>query len=176
MLGVLAVVPVLLGLAINAEGPASAKGRRFSRRSRRTVCSSAWRRCWWALPLFLLLAVSVVSGESVAGEAARERCETSLVVPAGRTRLLVVKYSGVLAFGGRMRGDQVAVGIVTGLRLPRRRCRPTVRHHGQLRRGAVPSRLVHALHRGDARRTVGDRRLPPRRPRCRWVPWPPPRR
>ncbi len=46
------------------------------------------------LPLFLPLAVSVVAGESIAGEASTGSLRNLLVVPVGRTRLLVVKYLG----------------------------------------------------------------------------------
>jgi ABC-2 type transport system permease protein len=50
------------------------------------------------LPLFLPIAVAVVAGDSVAGEAQAGTLRYLLARPAGRTRLLVAKLVAVLAF------------------------------------------------------------------------------
>jgi ABC-2 type transport system permease protein len=50
------------------------------------------------LPLFLPIAVAVVAGDSVAGEAQEGTLRYLLARPAGRTRLLVAKLVAVLAF------------------------------------------------------------------------------
>lgn len=50
-----------------------------------------------SLPL-LPLAVAVVSGDAIAGEAGHGTLRVLLTVPAGRTRLLVVKYAAILVF------------------------------------------------------------------------------
>jgi ABC-2 type transport system permease protein len=50
------------------------------------------------LPLFLPVAVSVVAGDSVAGEAATGTLRYLLARPVGRTRLLVAKLASTLAF------------------------------------------------------------------------------
>ncbi len=50
------------------------------------------------LPLFLPVAVAVVAGESVAGEAQAGTLRYLLLRPVGRTRLLVAKLVSVLAF------------------------------------------------------------------------------
>jgi ABC-2 type transport system permease protein len=50
------------------------------------------------LPLFLPIAVAVVSGDAVAGEAQAGTLRYLLVRPAGRTRLLVAKLVAVVAF------------------------------------------------------------------------------
>ena len=50
------------------------------------------------LPLFLPLAVAVVAGEGVAGEAQGGTLRYLLVRPVGRTKLLVAKLVSVLAF------------------------------------------------------------------------------
>ncbi|WP_369254271.1 ABC transporter permease [Geodermatophilus amargosae] len=50
------------------------------------------------LPLFLPIAVAVVSGDAVAGEAQAGTLRYLLARPAGRTRLLVAKLVAVLAF------------------------------------------------------------------------------
>ena len=50
------------------------------------------------LPLFLPIAVAMVAGDSVAGEAQAGTLRYLLVRPAGRTRLLVAKLVAVIAF------------------------------------------------------------------------------
>jgi ABC-2 type transport system permease protein len=50
------------------------------------------------LPLFLPIAVAMVAGDSIAGEAQAGTLRYLLVRPAGRTRLLVAKLVAVLAF------------------------------------------------------------------------------
>ena len=50
------------------------------------------------LPLFLPIAVAVVAGDAVAGEAQAGTLRYLLVRPAGRTRLLVAKLVAVMAF------------------------------------------------------------------------------
>lgn len=50
------------------------------------------------LPLFLPLAVAAIAGDAVAGEANQGTLRYLLSVPVHRTRLLLVKYAGVVAF------------------------------------------------------------------------------
>ncbi len=61
------------------------------------------------LPLFLPIAVAVVAGDSIAGEAQSGTLRYLLVRPVGRTRLLVAKLVAVLAF------TVVAVVLVAGV-------------------------------------------------------------
>ncbi|SHH45450.1 ABC-2 type transport system permease protein [Jatrophihabitans endophyticus] len=61
------------------------------------------------LPLFLPIAVAVVAGDSVAGEAQAGTLRYLIARPAGRTRLLVAKLVTVLAF------TVVAVVLVAGV-------------------------------------------------------------
>ena len=49
------------------------------------------------MPLFLPLTIGVVAGDTIAGEAGLGTLRYLLVAPAGRVRLLLVKYAG----GGR---------------------------------------------------------------------------
>jgi len=115
MLGVLATGPILLGLAINAAGPAPGEGPPFFAQVTQNGLFLGLASVLVTLPLFLPLAVSVVSGEAIAGEASTGTLRNILVVPAGRTRLLGVKYLGIAAFGLACATTVVAVGIVTGL-------------------------------------------------------------
>lgn len=50
------------------------------------------------LPLFLPVAVAVISGDAIAGEAAGGTLRYLLVRPVGRTRLLVAKLTSVMVF------------------------------------------------------------------------------
>ncbi|MFQ1001024.1 ABC transporter permease [Modestobacter sp. SSW1-42] len=66
------------------------------------------------LPLFLPIAVSVVAGESIAGEAQAGTLRYLLARPAGRTRLLVAKLVSVIAFVLVTVVVVAAVGYVVG--------------------------------------------------------------
>ena len=103
MLAVLAGAPVFLGLVlwINTPAPGSAAARApgsSSGRSPRTGSSCRCSRIYVLLTVLLPLAVSVVSGDSVAGEAGLGTLRTLLTVPAGRTRLLATKYATIVVF------------------------------------------------------------------------------
>ena len=82
------------------------------------------------LPLFMPVAVAVVAGDAIAGEAQDGTLRYVLVRPVGRTRLLVAKLVGVLAFvllavvlvagvayvvGRSLHGEGSATGAVTGI-------------------------------------------------------------
>ena len=69
------------------------------------------------LPLFLPIAVAVVAGDSVAGEAQAGTLRYLLARPAGRTRLLVAKLVAVLAFVLVTVLVVAAVGYVVGATL-----------------------------------------------------------
>jgi len=51
-----------------------------------------------AVPLFLPLTIGVVAGDTLAGEAGLGTLRYLLAAPAGRVRLLVVKYAGAVVF------------------------------------------------------------------------------
>lgn len=66
------------------------------------------------LPLFLPVAVAIVAGEAVAGEAQAGTLRYLLVRPVGRTRLLVAKLVSVVAFVVLAVIVVAATGYVTG--------------------------------------------------------------
>jgi ABC-2 type transport system permease protein len=66
------------------------------------------------LPLFLPIAVAVVAGDSVAGEAQAGTLRYLLARPAGRTRLLVAKLVAVIAFVAVTVVVVALVGFVVG--------------------------------------------------------------
>jgi ABC-2 type transport system permease protein len=51
-----------------------------------------------SVPLFVPVAIGVIAGDTIAGEANLGTLRYLLLAPAGRTRLLVVKYLGAAAF------------------------------------------------------------------------------
>jgi ABC-type transport system involved in multi-copper enzyme maturation permease subunit len=63
------------------------------------------------LTLVLPLAMAVIAGDSVAGEAGYGTLRALLTIPAGRTRLLTVKYAAIVTFG------LAATFLVTGVAL-----------------------------------------------------------
>jgi ABC-2 type transport system permease protein len=67
------------------------------------------------LALFLPLAVSVVAGDSVAGEANIGTLRYLLAVPVTRGRLLVVKYAGIVAGAFAATFVVTATGMILGL-------------------------------------------------------------
>jgi len=69
------------------------------------------------LPLFLPVAVAVVAGESIAGEAQAGTLRYLLVRPVGRTRLLVAKLLAVLAFTLTAVLSVSVSGYLVGVRL-----------------------------------------------------------
>ncbi|HMG29468.1 MAG TPA: ABC transporter permease, partial [Jiangellaceae bacterium] len=115
MLAVLAAGPVLLGIVIRAAAPAPGEGPPFLGQVTQNGLFLGLASVLVALPLFLPLAVSVVAGESVAGEASTGSLRNLLVVPAGRTRLLAVKYASVAAFALACAVTVVGVGILAGV-------------------------------------------------------------
>ena len=66
------------------------------------------------MPFFLPLAVSVASGDAVAGEANLGTLRYLLVVPVSRTRLVLVKYAGTLAYCAAAVFTVAVTGAVIG--------------------------------------------------------------
>ncbi|MFJ8766070.1 ABC transporter permease [Streptomyces clavifer] len=103
LLGVLAAVPVLVGIAVRIEtgdgsGPGGGGGPAFLAQITNNGLFLVFAALSATLPVFLPMAVGVVAGDSVAGEASGGTLRYLLVAPAGRTRLLVAKYASVLVF------------------------------------------------------------------------------
>lgn len=106
LLGVLAAVPVLIGIAVRIEtatgssaGPGeSGAGPAFLSQVTNNGLFLVFASLAATLPVFLPMAVGVIAGDSVAGEASAGTLRYLLVAPAGRTRLLLAKYATTLAF------------------------------------------------------------------------------
>ncbi|MEU9098123.1 ABC transporter permease [Streptomyces sp. NPDC048361] len=105
LLAVLAAVPVLIGIAVRIEtGDGSGGGGRggdgpaFITQITNNGLFLVFAALAATLPVFLPMAVGVVAGDAVAGEAGAGTLRYLLVAPAGRTRLLLAKYASVLVF------------------------------------------------------------------------------
>ncbi|SOD84500.1 ABC transporter permease [Streptomyces sp. Ag109_G2-15] len=105
LLGVLAAVPVLVGIAVKIEtrggstaGPSGGDGPAFIAQITNNGLFLVFTALAATLPFFLPMAVGVVAGDAIAGEAGAGTLRYLLVAPAGRTRLLLTKYTTVMAF------------------------------------------------------------------------------
>lgn len=99
MLVALAAVPVLIAVVVRVTGAGSSgRGPAFLGSITDNGLFVAFTALVVCIPLFLPLTLSVVAGDTIAGEAGLGTLRYLLVAPAGRLRLLGVKYVGVLAF------------------------------------------------------------------------------
>src|SRR5215469_499746 len=105
LLGVLAVVPIFFGVVLrltlnSGVGPGGrGNGPQFLNQLSGNGVFLALVVLFLTETLLLLpLAIAVVTGDAIAGEASHGTLRGLLTVPAGRTRLLAVKYAAVCVF------------------------------------------------------------------------------
>jgi ABC-2 type transport system permease protein len=115
-MAVLAVVPVILGVSIRISEP-TGPGPGFIVGITGNGLFVAFAALILELPLFLPLAVGTIAGDSVAGEANLGTLRYLLTIPAGRTRLLVVKYAAIVIFALVCTLLVAAVGAFMGVAL-----------------------------------------------------------
>jgi ABC-2 type transport system permease protein len=116
-LGVLVAVPVILAVSVRLSSPGQGDGPDFISSITGNGLFVAFAALALELPLFLPLAVSAISGDAVAGEANLGTLRYLLAVPAGRTRLLVIKYSAIMIFALVATLIVALVGTIIGLAL-----------------------------------------------------------
>ena len=99
-IGVLNALPILVAvlLVVTDLAPRPGEGPPFLSAVLRNGALYPLAALAIVLPLFLPIAVAVVAGDSVAGEAQAGTLRYLLARPAGRTRLLIAKLAAVLAF------------------------------------------------------------------------------
>ena len=100
MLFAIAMIPILLATAVylSSERLAPGEGPPFLDRVTQNGLFTGFTAMLLAMPLFLPLTISVVAGDTIAGEAGLGTLRYLLIAPVGRARLLVVKYLGTLVF------------------------------------------------------------------------------
>ena len=117
MLVVLAAVPVFIGTAVKVSAPRPGEGPAFIGQITGNGLFLAFAALTVCLPVFLPLAVSVIAGDAVAGEANTGTLRYLLTVPVSRSRLLLVKSMGVVAYIVAAIALITLVGIVVGVSL-----------------------------------------------------------
>ncbi len=114
---VLAAVPVLLAVAVkvsSSDGDGPRRGSDFLTAATSNGMFVALAALTVEIALFLPLAIAMLSGDAIAGEANTGTLRYLLTVPVSRTRLLSVKYAA-LVIGSVIGATVVAVtGIVIG--------------------------------------------------------------
>ncbi len=119
ILGVLVFVPVFFGvvfrLTINSVGGGGGGPAFLNELAGNGVFLALVVMTLMLLLLILPLAIAVVAGDSIAGEASMGTLRGLLTVPAGRTRLLAVKYAAVVVFSFCACLLVTAVALVMGL-------------------------------------------------------------
>ncbi|MHA7221731.1 ABC transporter permease [Arthrobacter sp. RHLT1-20] len=99
MLGALAAIPILIAVAVRVSSAVPAgRGPAFLDRITQNGLFVGVTAMLVSVPLFLPLTVGVVAGDTVAGEAGLGTLRYLLAAPAGRVRLLLVKYAGAVMF------------------------------------------------------------------------------
>jgi ABC-2 type transport system permease protein len=114
LLVILALVPVLIATAVKVSGSGRQSGTIFGGITDNGLFA-ALAAFLVISPLFLPLMISVVAGDSVAGEASIGTLRYLLAVPVGRSRLLAVKFAAVLVWCLTCVLAVAATGLLSGL-------------------------------------------------------------
>src|SRR5215218_388326 len=114
-MAVLAVVPVIIAIAIRSSGGEG--GPDFISGITGNGLFVAFGALAAELPIFLPLAVSAISGDTVAGEANLGTLRYLLTIPVGRVRLLINKYAAIVIFAFVATALVALVGAIMGLAL-----------------------------------------------------------
>ena len=126
LLLVAALFPLLIGIGLKAaaphggggggRGPGASGAAYFSQLAGNGVFLT-----FVALSLLLILVmpvvVGVIAGDSIAGEAGYGTLRYLLAVPAGRTRLLAVKYAAIVVWAVTVTFVVTAIALVVGVGL-----------------------------------------------------------
>jgi ABC-2 type transport system permease protein len=120
LLGVVGLFPILIGIGLRvASHPGGGGGGGLSFVSQLT--GNGIFLSFIALTVLLTLVmpvvVAVVAGDSIAGEAGYGTLRYLLAVPAGRTRILAVKYAVIVVFALAVTVVVTAVALATGAAL-----------------------------------------------------------
>jgi ABC-2 type transport system permease protein len=118
MLAALAAVPILIAVAVRVTSRSSAgRGPAFLDQITHNGLFVGLTALIVAIPLFLPLTIGVVAGDTIAGEASHGTLRYLLIAPAGRVRLLAVKYVGAAVFSISATLAVVISGTVIGIAL-----------------------------------------------------------
>lgn len=120
-LAVLAAVPIIIAIAVKASSPTSSGGDEGGPQFISSIAGNGLFVALAALALeiqlFLPIAVAAVAGDAIAGEANVGTLRYLLTVPVHRTRLLAVKYAGIVAGTFVATVTVAGTGVLAGLLL-----------------------------------------------------------
>ena len=118
LLGALAVIPIGLGIAVKAGTGGHGRGDGgFLDQVSNNGLFLVFAALSLTLPVFLPMALGVVSGDSISGEAAQGTLRYLLVAPAGRVRLLAVKGCALVVYCLVSTAVVSIAALLTGLAL-----------------------------------------------------------
>jgi ABC-2 type transport system permease protein len=119
MLTAVALIPIFLAVAVRLSSQVlvPGEGPPFLDRVTQNGLFTGFTAMIVAIPLFLPLTVGVVAGDTIAGEAGQGTLRYLLVAPAGRIRLLLVKYAGAAAFAAAATVILMLTGLLIGAAL-----------------------------------------------------------
>jgi ABC-2 type transport system permease protein len=125
LLLVVALFPLLIGIALKVASPKGAgggggpngpnNGAAFFNQLAGNGVFLTFIALTMLLILVLPVVVAIVAGDSVAGESGHGTLRYLLAVPAGRTRLLSVKYLAIVAFGAAATFIVAIVALLAGV-------------------------------------------------------------
>ncbi|KRV50944.1 ABC transporter permease [Wenjunlia vitaminophila] len=105
LFAILAVIPVVVGIAVKIEtrdggvaGGGDGEGPAFLSQVTNNSLFLVFTSLAVTLPFFLPMAIGVIAGDAVAGEAGVGTLRYLLVAPAGRSRLLLAKANATAVF------------------------------------------------------------------------------
>ncbi len=113
-LAVLALVPIVIGIAVKVTANGGGAGPDFFRSIAGNGMFVALAALTIEMPLFVPLAVAAISGDSIAGEANLGTLRYLLTVPVQRLRLLAVKFAAISIFALVATLVVVVIGLVVG--------------------------------------------------------------
>ncbi|MDQ2795697.1 MAG: ABC transporter permease [Actinomycetota bacterium] len=114
LLAVLGLIPVIICVAVKVGGRDGGGGSIFGGVTQNGLFA-VLAAFLVAIPLFIPLVISVVAGESIAGEASSGTLRYLLAVPVGRTRLVAVKFAAVVLWSLACVLVVAVLGLVAGL-------------------------------------------------------------
>ncbi len=116
-LAVLAVVPILIAVAVRLSRPRPGRGPDFVSEIAANGMFVALAALGIEIVMMLPIAVSMLAGDAIAGEANQGTLRYLLTVPVTRTRVVLIKYAS-LCFGALWGTVLVALtGVLIGLAL-----------------------------------------------------------
>jgi ABC-2 type transport system permease protein len=120
-LAVLAVVPIIIAIAVKVANPTTSGGGQGGPEFLSSITGNGLFVALTALALeiqlFLPIAVAAVAGDAIAGEANVGTLRYLLTVPVHRTRLLAVKFAGIVVGAFVATVTVAGSGVLAGLLL-----------------------------------------------------------